>query len=724
MAPKAEQLGLILENIQLFLQRKFDEREDFKEISQNLDKLQINLKQKKLLLKIVSTNLSLAQGLSDLIKTNELLKEFYQLTFHSLPQLPTQQQQFAGIKLKQVSDRGTNSIQSYQLNGAGELSFGRSPECDVSLDPSLYRGVSWNHGTIKAMVSDSKDFQWQICDLESTNGTFVNGEKIQQCQLLKPGDRITLAAPLATIQNGVNIAEFVLTIDPESIEIEADREYWELIDCDLLLIAIDGKQPLSIKEKNFIQNFDNAFISKQYIVADIPDPKPENNTAQVVETNLANLESWLKNEVKKKDFDLFSVHLRPYYDHDVSVELNVKLQKKQDQFLKVLESIVKRQPENVLAKRLSLKAIRELKPVKLFLQESKKSLIQNIELEEQRLASSSQINWKDIAKKTITQVERDKDLLFKQIKLDLSQSKVATLDNFAKHSLIYKIENFVDGLNPVIVTKNGQKIILLNDESYAGSNDINTILIEFCTTSLKKWSIKEWQKITNTYGNGGLNGFLTRATQQVNVQFILSSKSFFISPDTIDIENNFLLSFVGLPCETVYKQKSLTGYIVKELRGNIMAIMMPITLLIPLVFVGDKVSKGQIFGTIAKLFNQHPWILGIVVCVAIYLFINSYNRDAEEKIEEVSQKLKKELSGYYQSFTKNLLDKIIQDINLALESEDKKIIDSLESINKAYSERIIDLEKHQIEIKTNLEQSKIQQKNLDVELFEFDKLMK
>jgi len=723
MAPKAEQLSLILENIQLFLQRKFDEREDFKEISQNLDKLQINLKQKKLLLKIASTNLSLAQGLSDLIETNELFKEFYQLTFHSLPQLPTQQQQFACIKLKQVSDDG-NSIQSYQLNAKEELSLGRSPKCDVSLDPILYQGVSWNHATIKAVVSDSKDFQWQICDLQSTNGTFVNGEKIQQYQLLNPGDRITLAAPLATIQNGVNIAEFVLTTDPESIEIKTDREYWDLIDCDLLLVAIDGKQPLSIEEKDLIQNFDNTFISKQYIVADIPDPKQEVDTTQIVETNLANLESWLKNEVTKKDFDLFYVHLRPYYDHDVSVELDVKLQKRQDQFLKVLESIVKRQPENVLAKRLTIKAIRELEPVKLFLQESKKSLIQNIELEEQKLASSSQSNWKDIAKKTITQVERDKDILFKQIKLDLSQSKVSTLDNFAKNSLIYKIENFVNSLNPIVVTRNGQKIILLNDESHANSNDINTILIEFCTTSLKKWSTEEWRKITNIYGNGGLNGFLARATQQVNGQPTLSSEPFFIPPDSIDIENNFLLSFVGFPCETVYKQKSLIGYLVKELRSNIMAIMIPITLLVPLVVVGDKVSKGQIFGIIAKLFNQHPWVLGIVICATIYLFINSYNRDAEEKIEEVSQKLKKELSGYYQSFTKNLLDKIIQNINLALDSEEKKIIDSLESINKAYSERIIDLEKHQIEIKTNLEQSKNQQKNLDVELSEFDKLMK
>lgn len=33
---------------------------------------------------------------------------------------------------------------------------------------------------------------WQVCDLESTSGTFVNNQPLQGCQTLQPGDRITL----------------------------------------------------------------------------------------------------------------------------------------------------------------------------------------------------------------------------------------------------------------------------------------------------------------------------------------------------------------------------------------------------------------------------------------------------------------------------------------------------------------------------------------------------
>lgn len=61
---------------------------------------------------------------------------------------------------------------------------GRDPHADLCLTDD---GVSWNH----ARVEDRGD-SWAVVDLDSTNGTFVNGEPCRE-HVLEPNDKIMLA---------------------------------------------------------------------------------------------------------------------------------------------------------------------------------------------------------------------------------------------------------------------------------------------------------------------------------------------------------------------------------------------------------------------------------------------------------------------------------------------------------------------------------------------------
>ncbi len=75
--------------------------------------------------------------------------------------------------------------------GKGELRLrsalcrmGRSPDNDISFDND---SVSGRHAEVYYLPDGS----FQICDVGSTNGTWVNGQQIQS-QLLKNGDVVEL----------------------------------------------------------------------------------------------------------------------------------------------------------------------------------------------------------------------------------------------------------------------------------------------------------------------------------------------------------------------------------------------------------------------------------------------------------------------------------------------------------------------------------------------------
>ena len=551
---------------------------------------------------------------------------------------------------------------------------------------------------------------------DSTNGTFVNGEPIAECQLLQSGDVITLAAP----QTEEDIAELTFVVKVETPDTQVKQEYWDIVDCDLLMVVVDSKEQLAPEVKEFIQNLDRTYISQQFLLVDTPDPKKEPEIAKDAESNFKLVEAWVKGEVKDKGFELVPLYLKPLYTEDFKEEVDPRQLKKQERFTKILGNVVKRQPENILAKRVAVKVIRAAEPVEPFLSQQQQELAEKLAQEEKELQALGQVNLKEISKKAIAEANQNKDKFFKQIKLDMAQSKAAFLDVYSKKSVIYKIQYFVDSLNPVVFTKNGQKIILLNDDSKPDSDDINTSLIGFCTSSLEHWSTEEWDKISHIYCNGGLNGLIERINHKVDIIPNLLSESPFSPLENINVLDNFLISFAGTNCETSHKQKSLGAYIMKQLRSQMMQIMMMLTLI--LGFVGIKSSKNQMMQNLSGTFQQMPWLFGVFVCGIIFLLVNAYNGENNLKLEEAGVKLKKDLSSYYQSFTKNLLDKVIQDINLTLELEDKKIADGLEIVSDTFSDRMVEVEKQQIQIKNNLEKYQAQQKSLNTELSEFEKL--
>lgn len=98
---------------------------------------------------------------------------------------------------------GEQKQPSYPLSPTATVVLGRDPRCQVVLDPTEYRSVSRRHAEVSPILGfeapDGLRF-WQVCDLNSANGTFVNGQRLQGCRVLQMGDRIMLG------QNGPEFA--------------------------------------------------------------------------------------------------------------------------------------------------------------------------------------------------------------------------------------------------------------------------------------------------------------------------------------------------------------------------------------------------------------------------------------------------------------------------------------------------------------------------------------
>jgi hypothetical protein len=67
-----------------------------------------------------------------------------------------------------------------------EIWIGRSPTCDISLHE---KSISAKHARLFF-----KNRQWWLTDLDSTNGTFLNGERISEPVVIVKGDAIRIGS--------------------------------------------------------------------------------------------------------------------------------------------------------------------------------------------------------------------------------------------------------------------------------------------------------------------------------------------------------------------------------------------------------------------------------------------------------------------------------------------------------------------------------------------------
>ncbi len=103
--------------------------------------------------------------------------------------------QVYGGFLRQLSTGGTAEplLSPYGLSEYQEMVIGRDPMCQIALEPNQYLTVSRRHAIIRPLHPLGNGFpHWEICDLNSANGTYINGQYLRGPHKLQTGDYIQL----------------------------------------------------------------------------------------------------------------------------------------------------------------------------------------------------------------------------------------------------------------------------------------------------------------------------------------------------------------------------------------------------------------------------------------------------------------------------------------------------------------------------------------------------
>lgn len=680
MSSKVENLLKHLQSLQQFINARVDRYPILQEIVTELAEISMSLKRANLTIGIYSQFSIPAQGLYSLFNTSQALSQFYQIENLGMP--PGEQSTYSSPapqarSVPSVTLQANNAVgqpqTQYEL--AQNLLIGREHQnlkVDFRSQGAVlvalphYRKISSIHALISPTANaDINAPNWQICDLGSTNGTYINGQKITNCQILKPGDRITLAYPAPSEK----APEFIFE-QPTNTTSSGNNSDKSTIPYDLICLVINPRNELSTSEKNLINALNPNKVSGLIIIADISGIS--NQESQSININLSTIKTWINENnpalVQAKKLDIAPFLLSPFYPQNINIS-DPNLQKTADSLCQSLINLAKIQSENIISSRYSVKLSSTISSIENALNTFESSLARDARRAEEQLSGKTVDDLRRQVSRVFTTVGDEKSEFFSRVRSELARSKSDSFNPFTQDesNILHKIRTFVDNLPPVVTRQGGEVCIQLQPED--GANTHHAV-VQFCKLELSRWVIDEWWRICNAYGGEqGLNGLHKKSYVALNCLPSLSLSNPFSEPSELgDIQKNLDGSFREVLTSNSYYEGSSSDMMLNS------AARVAIQGMSALGIAAINPFSAAIQGASAAA--------GLASLVGQVLNRSKLDKYKEHKLEEIVVNTKLRASSYYQSLTEYLLGRLLQDTSMALEKEERKFNRALASINE------------------------------------------
>jgi hypothetical protein len=666
----------IFQEIRKFAHTRINLSPVYKEIIQELDVISLYINTNKLTIQIFSQSPPLSQGIYNFLSSNQSLQQFYQATISEFPKISSASATnlLPTLILKSNPASGQQETK-YELTPNQQILIGRDYQRlsqDVGgqnaqlLTLSGYSKISSVHAKIQDVNNPSSNsLQWQICDgyahplgyRNSTNGTYVNGDRITGCRTLNPGDRITLAYP-SPHEKGV---EFIFHCPPSSPS-SKNQDLKKLIQGNIIFLVVTYQQLLTADEHLLLDLINQTQISGFVLIVDTSGANEQ--AIQKIDAELANLHNVLtvKYPGISDKYLLMKLILYPFYQENPPTSLHPAIQQQFERLYSILMNLTQNKDEMIFT-RFTSRLNAQICRIEEFINKQERILKEDAQKIEASLQNQSIDDWKERVRKAFTRVREEKGEFFAVSSNDVRRSSTDFIAPFISGGFLQKLKLFIDQLNPVVTNEDKKIYIQLRSDMNLNTHEA---IIHVCKSELTYWVNHEWNRIST-----GLKYLNENSYTTLNCLPSLKLKNSFNQTTLqVDIHSSLQISFTEIQNSTSFQDPK---------------------------YRNDDSSKlfmlgGQLTIATAML---NPMVLLQGMNTLINLVGSTLSRDQLKtfNVDQTVDSLKQNLFNFYQGIAKYMLDKVIQDINTALAAEDKHFRKALEATDEQFNTYFNELRK-------------------------------
>jgi hypothetical protein len=664
---------------------------DLSNVTQRLDEINRQLNGRKLSFQVFSPYPLLREGMSNWLDFHQAFRNCYIPKISELPTFISSSGQSQSPKLILSANPSVSQSEArYKLSRDQGIMIGRDLQGQTSsslveISLPMYKKVSSCHAKICHVKSlNSTSISWQICDLNSTNGTYINGQQIKGCQILKSGDKITLGYP----NTSAKAPEFIFE-NPSHDVFHTSSGNGQSIDADLVCLVISPNQELNNSEKELVAQLNQVNIAGFIVVIDNDGLNSQEN--QKLFSQRSYIQSWMQSQYPDlaPKSDIVALPLHPFYSNISPPQLSPQVQQQFNEFSENLISLAKTDGQAILLNRVHLQIQEQIQHIDQILSAQQESLNKERQRTESMLQNRDIEYWKEHFTRTVKLISEEREDFFGQARSNLNRESGDFISDIVPNNIIRKIDDFIKDLDPVVNKTNEQVSIQLQPSNRA---DISKAIFQFIRSEIIQWINQKWQHILV----GELKELQQRSYSQLNCLPSFQMSNHFIPPSkNIAVENCFNVTFNDLTVDISYSESTGNAF------GGIAKIAMMSTVA---TFNLSSGNYPQAIMQGANVVSTLTSMQGAAVSRA---------QQQQLKIEQVIDSLRRNTSNHYQKVARHLLSRVAQETLSAITKEERLFRKALEGFDEQFKG-------YCTEFKTITEGYKSRQQTLDQDKLAFE----
>jgi hypothetical protein len=553
------------------------------------------------------------------------------------------------------------------------------------LDLPAYKKVSSIHAVLSAKTSSNID-SWQIQDLSSKNGTYVNGEKItpNYRRILKNGDRIILGSSTG----GDKYPEFIFECAEKDAKSSPNSNI-ELSSYGLILLVIEPEYLLKESLKRLISYLMKS--SQSYLTILVSLEEEDELETHDIKKKLNSIHNWIKEEFQSLSFQTRLLNFSYFHSGSDDFSISPSQKRKYDKFCKDTENHVKSQLAQIITHQVGARINDQINFLHQHLNEQEIKIQNNLNRVKEKLSNRDFDDLQHELRRVSRTVSDDKEHFIHSIRDQLRRDLNGIISDNRPEGFPRKLKKYVYELN-ILFTKQNKEIIA--QLTVNPNQDMHSEIISFCRQELKQWADNQWQKVLYSYSNGGI--FALRERTASNFSFLPS----------IDLEDEFNSNFTMPDFQRTLEVAFL------EMQDYSASYYEENALVKNFIQVG---FEGGIAVGMSFLNPSMAILSGIRVASSLVgrvLSISNNRALKEKRLHNICDQLRQRTYIYYQRLSRSIADEINQDIMNALVFEERLIRRSIESTNEKIMLYLSEMQKATVLYSSQLNEVRNKKKSL------------